>query len=125
MHELIEKTKELQSSAWKKSLSDISIHTLQERLDTTEKNGHKPFSDFSDVDMLQWFLQRREHLKQQHEKSTRTVQAYERELIQFIEQLLTYSVEIHVDLEKVVDGSLFKSLSTRHIRRYQEWLSEK
>ncbi|WP_260288684.1 tyrosine-type recombinase/integrase [Peribacillus aracenensis] len=125
MHELIVKTKGLQSSAWKKSLSDISIHTLQERLDTAEKNGHDPFSNFSDVDMLQWFLHRREHLKQQHEKSTRTVQAYERELLQFIEQVLTYSVEINVDFEKVADGSLFKSLSTRHIRRYQEWLSEK
>ncbi|MGW6611817.1 hypothetical protein ACWF7H_29530, partial [Peribacillus butanolivorans] len=33
LHELIEKTKELQSSAWKKSLSEISIHSLQERLD--------------------------------------------------------------------------------------------
>ncbi|NCT39641.1 tyrosine-type recombinase/integrase [Bacillus sp. EB93] len=125
MHELIEKTKGLQSSAWKKSLSDISIHSLQERLDTAEKDGQDPFSDFSDLDMLQWFLHRREHLNQQHEKSTRTVQAYERELLQFIEQLLTYSVEINVDFEKVADGSLFKSLSTRHIRRYQEWLSEK
>ncbi|MFB7642883.1 hypothetical protein [Peribacillus butanolivorans] len=118
MHELIEKTKELQSSAWKKSLSEISIHKLQERLDTTEKNGHNPFSDFSDVEMLQWFLQRREHLKRQHENATRTVQAYERELIQFIEQFVTYSVEIHVDLEKFMDGSLIKSLSTRQIRRY-------
>ncbi|HER2169561.1 TPA: hypothetical protein VJS58_001855, partial [Streptococcus pyogenes] len=75
--------------------------------------------------MLQWFLQRREHLNQQHEKSTRTVQAYERELLRFIEQLLTYSVEINADLGQVVEGSLFKSLSSRHIRRYQEWLSEK
>ncbi|MES1042582.1 tyrosine-type recombinase/integrase [Peribacillus simplex] len=125
MHELIGKTKELQSPSWKKRLSDISIHTLQERLDTTEKNGQEPFFDFTDVDMLQWFLHRREHLNQQHEKSARTVQAYERELIQFIEQLLTYSMEIHVDLGKVEEGSLFKSLSTRHIRRYQEWLSEK
>ena len=83
MHELIEKTRGLQSSAWKKRLSDISIHTLQERLDTAEKNGQDPFSNFSDVDMLQWFLQRREHIKQQHEKSTRTVQAYE---------LRTYSI---------------------------------
>ncbi|KRF67557.1 hypothetical protein ASG99_14715 [Bacillus sp. Soil768D1] len=75
--------------------------------------------------MVKWFLQRGEHLKRQHEKATRTVQAYERELIQFIEQLVTYSVEINLDLEKVVAGSLFKSLSTRHIRGYQEWLSEK
>ncbi|MDF9761623.1 integrase [Peribacillus simplex] len=28
-------------------------------------------------------------------------------------------------MEKVVEVSLFKSLSSRHIRRYQEWLSEK
>ncbi|WP_349729923.1 hypothetical protein [Peribacillus frigoritolerans] len=63
MHELIEKTKELQIRAWKKSLSDISIHTLQERVDTAEKDGHHSFSDFSDIDMLQWFLHRREHLK--------------------------------------------------------------
>ncbi|MEC0300631.1 tyrosine-type recombinase/integrase [Peribacillus frigoritolerans] len=125
MHELIRKTKELQSSAWKKSLSDISIHTLQERIDTAERDGHHPFSDFNDIDMLQWFLQRREHLKRHHEKSTRTVRAYERELIQFIEQLHTHSMEINIDLGKVVDGSLFKSLSIRHIRRYQEWLSEK
>ncbi|MBT2606034.1 tyrosine-type recombinase/integrase [Bacillus sp. ISL-53] len=125
MHELIRKTKELQSSAWKKSLSDMSIHTLQERLDTAERDGHHPFSDFNDIDMLQWFLHRREHLKRQHEKSARTTLAYERELLQFIEQLLTYSMEINIDLEEVVDGSLFKSLSPRHIRRYQEWLSEK
>ncbi|WP_260398990.1 hypothetical protein [Peribacillus simplex] len=62
MHELIEKAKELQSSAWKKSLAGIYIHTLQERLDAIEKNGHDPFSDFSDAEILQWFLHRREHL---------------------------------------------------------------
>ncbi|MDW7617201.1 hypothetical protein SC499_21595 [Peribacillus simplex] len=28
-------------------------------------------------------------------------------------------------MEKVVEGSLFKSLSSGHIRRYQEWLLEK
>ena len=82
----------------KNSLSSISIPQLQERLDHAEKYGQVPFSDFSDVEMLQWFLHRREHLKQQHDKSPRTVQAYERELIQFIEQLLTYSVEINLDL---------------------------
>lgn len=125
MHELIEKTKELQKNTWKNNLLDTSIHSLQERLDSAEKNGQNPFSDFSDVEIVKWYLHRREHLEQQHEKSTRTVQAYERELIQFIEQLLTYSLEINIDLEIIVEGSLFKSLSTRHIRRYQEWLSER
>lgn len=125
MHELIEKTKELQKNAWKNNLLSTSIHSLQARLDSAEKNGQRPFSDFNDIEIVQWYLHRREHLEQQHEKSTRTVQAYERELIQFIEQLLTYSLEINIDLEKIAEGSLFKSLSTRHIRKYQEWLSER
>ena len=125
MHELKQNGQELHRSTWKNSLSAISIHQLQDRLDHAEKSGDVPFSDFNDVEMVHWFLQRREHLNQQYDRSSRSTLAYERELIQFIEQLLTYSVEIHLDLEKIVDGSLFKSLSTRHIRRYQEWLSEK
>ncbi|MBO0997468.1 tyrosine-type recombinase/integrase [Bacillus sp. SD075] len=76
------------------------------------------------MEILQWFLHRGVHLQQQHEVRP-TVQAYERELIQFIEQLLTYSIEIHFGVENIIDGSPFKSFSTRHIRRYQEWLSEK
>lgn len=90
--ELNVNTKDFHRSTWKNSLSNVSIHQLQERLDTAKKYGHVPFSDFSDVEMLQWFLHRREHLERQHDRSRRTVHAYERELIQFIEQLLTYSV---------------------------------
>ncbi|MCQ6282361.1 tyrosine-type recombinase/integrase [Bacillus sp. EB600] len=98
---------------------------LRERLDLAEKNQEKPFEDFSDVEMVQWFLYRKEHLDRQHDKSSRTIKEYERELIQFIEQLIQYSGEIDVDMDDIIEGSLFKSLSPRHIRRYQEWLAER
>ena len=75
--------------------------------------------------MIQWFLYRKEHLNRQHDKSSRTIKEYERELTQFVEQLVRYSKEINVDIDHIIEGSLFKSLSPRHIRRYQEWLAEK
>ena len=90
-----------------------------------EKNQEQPFTDFSDVEMIQWFLNRKEHLDQQHDKSSRTIKEYERELTQFVEQLVQYSKEIDVDIDFIIEGSLFKSLSPRHIRRYQEWLAER
>ena len=125
MNELILGNKNLQINDWKKKIGDrSSLHLLQERLDLAEKNQEKPFMDFSDVEMIQWFLYRKEHLNRQHDKSSRTIKEYERELTQFVEHLIQYSGEIDVDVDHIIEGSLFKSLSPRHIRRYQEWLAE-
>ena len=63
MKNQIEIKKDLQVSEWKKKIIDISsLPLLQERLDLAEKNQKKPFMDFSDVEMIQWFLYRKEHL---------------------------------------------------------------
>ena len=51
--------------------------------------------------MIQWFLYRKEHLNRQHDKSQRTIHEYERELIQFVEQLVRYSKEIDVDMDHI------------------------
>lgn len=101
------------------------VSELQMRLDEAEQNKAAPFSDFTDVEMLLWYLYRREHLNQDHEKSERTVQEYKRELLLFIQQVLEHGDEIQIDMKEVVEGSLFKSLEKRHIRRYQEWLATK
>src|SRR3954471_2579850 len=126
MKNLIEMKKDLQVSEWKNRIKDrSSLPVLQERLDLAEKNQKKPFVDFSDVEMIQWFLYRKEHLNRQHDKSQRTINEYERELTQFVELLVRYSEEIDIDMEHIIEGSLFKSLSPRHMRRYQEWLEER
>ncbi|MED3575774.1 tyrosine-type recombinase/integrase [Cytobacillus praedii] len=111
---------------WKKDISDsASVSVLQERIDLAEKFQKDPFEDFSDLDIIKWFLYKKEHLNQHHDKSLRTIKEYERELIIFVEQLITFSSEIDLDIVTIIEGSLFKSLGSRHIRRYQEWLSEK
>ena len=72
MKNLILNNKNLQVSEWKKKIKDSSsLHLLQERLDLAEKNQEKPFVDFSDVEMIQWFLYRKEHLNRQHDKSSK------------------------------------------------------
>ena len=126
MKNQIEIKKDLQVNEWKKKIIDISsLPLLQERLDLAEKDQKKPFMDFSDVEMIQWFLYRKEHLNREHDRSLKTIKEYERELTQFVEQLVQYSEEIDIDMEHIIEGSLFKSLSPRHIRRYQEWLAER
>lgn len=98
---------------------------LQFKLDEAEKYNRLPFDDFNDVEMIQWYLYRRKHLHMKNERSERTIYEYKREIAMFIEQLLTYADEIDVDFATFVDGSLFKSLQSRHLRKYQEWLTTK
>ncbi|MEK5217779.1 tyrosine-type recombinase/integrase [Psychrobacillus sp. FSL H8-0487] len=99
------------------------IPFLQNQLDLAEKYNKQKFSDFSDTDMLIWFLHERKHLIKEHNRAERTVKEYERELSLFITNILTYHTEIDIDIDHIVEASLFKSLDSRHLRRYQEWLT--
>lgn len=98
---------------------------LQNRLDEAEKNRERLFHDFSDIEMIQWFLYKRKHLNIENDRTKQTIAEYKRELMMFINQLLTHAPEIDVDIDHVIEGSLFKSLQARHLRRYQEWIATK
>lgn len=126
MKNQIEIKKDFQVNEWKNQINDnSSLPLLQERLDLAEKNQQKPFADFSDVEMIQWFLNRQKHLNRQHDKSPRTIKEYERELIQFVDQMMKYANDIDLDIDYIIEDSFFKSLSSRHMRRYQEWLADR
>ena len=110
----------------KKQLREISgIPELQNRIDQKEKEKRPRFEDFTDLEMLAWYVNERKHLNEENDRSKRTVREYERELILFVEQLINNSSEIDLDIDYIIEGSLFKSLQERHIRRYQEWLKTK
>lgn len=107
---------------------DISIETslslveLQEKIDAAEKGKQNPFSEFDDVEILLWYIHEQKHADAQNDRSVRTRAEYENELRLFIEHVLTFGHEIGMDLDTIQEGSLFKSLAPRHLRRYQEWL---
>lgn len=117
---------ELQHIDWKNLfLNSSNVEVLQQKIDLAEKMRQKPFHDFSDIEMVQWFLHRKKHLNEEYDRSERTIKEYSRELSLFIEQLLQYAEEIGLDIDYIIEGSLFKSLQSRHIRRYQEWLAKR
>lgn len=125
MNKIITKN-ELQSINLALKINNLSIlPNLQKRLDEAEKNRERLFHDFSDVEMIQWYLYERKHLNLKNERTEQTIEEYKRELLMFVNQLLTHAREIDVDLDSIIESSLFKSLQSRHLRRYQEWLATK
>lgn len=69
-----------------------------------------------------WYIHEQKHADIKNDRSARTRTEYENELRLFIQHILNHGREIGVDIEALVEGSLFKSLAPRHLRRYQEWL---
>lgn len=109
---------------WKEQLNNKAIlPILQNQLDDAEKKKQPRFHDFSDTDMLIWYLNEQKNVDKKKDRSERTIYEYERELTLFVEQLLQYGTVINIDLDYIIEGSLFKSLESRHLRRYQEWLA--
>lgn len=102
--------------------ADFLLAVLQEKIDVAEKEKRNPFADFNDVEILLWYIHEQKHADAKNDRSVRTRTEYENELRLFIEHVLTYGSEIGVDIILIEEGSLFKSLASRHLRRYQEWL---
>lgn len=118
--------KSMQNKILKSIIKDSNtIFHLQEKIDKAEKDGRKKFSDFTDVEMIEWFLYRRQFLDPNKERTRRTVEEYKREIMMFVEHIITYAEQINIDIDQIIEGSLFKSLQSRHLRRYQEWLATK
>lgn len=103
-------------------LPKLSMEELQQKIDAAEKGKQNPFRDFDDVETLMWYIHEQKHADVKNDRSDRTRKEYENELRLFIGHVVQHGTEIGVDIEQVEEGSLFKSLEPRHLRRYQEWL---
>lgn len=101
---------------------------MQYLLNLTEQSEAKNtplFEQFTDRDMVLWYLYHSKQLFSNRGRSTRSTLKYKAEIEQFLNYLLLYSDEIGIDISEMKENSLFKSLQPRHIRRYQEWLANK
>jgi len=99
---------------------------MRHLLDLTEQseaNNMPRFEQFTDRDMVMWYLYHSSQLFSSRGRSNRSTLKYKAEIEQFLNYLQLYSEEIGIDISEIKEGSLFKSLQPRHIRRYQEWLA--
>lgn len=95
---------------------------LQTIIDENERLNEQPFAGFSDIDIIYWYIHQKKHIDATKNTNDRTRYEYERELKQFIQNLLSYADEINFDIQAAPDDSLLKLIEPRHLRRYQDWL---
>lgn len=103
---------------------ETKYNELQAVVDDNEKYGKTQFEGFSDVDMIFWFIHQRKNISATKETNDRTKYEYERELQQFIANILEFAPIIGIDVTSEFSDSLLKLIDSRHLRRYQEWLTK-
>lgn len=112
---------------WSYKVENITdLSSLRGKLDWANEN--KSRIEFTDIEMVQWylFLYRYHDPNSQSELSKQSIKIYEYQLIKFIELLILYRDEfdLEIDTHIVIEGSLLKSLTRNHIRRYKDWLTK-
>ncbi|MGE7692038.1 tyrosine-type recombinase/integrase [Lysinibacillus sp. NPDC097214] len=99
-----------------------TIPTLQAAVDRAERESLPLFAYFNDADVVTWYLYTSNKLLKDRSRTKRTIKSYEREIKQFIQYIQLYQDEMDLDVEWQ-DQQFLRSLSPRHIRKYQEWLA--
>lgn len=103
--------------------AEQQYNDLQAIVDLNEKNGKTSFTGFTDIEMMFWFIHERKNISASKETNARTKYEYERELKQFIANILQHAHAINLDFIEEVSDSLLQLIEPRHLRRYQEWLT--
>lgn len=98
---------------------------LNEKVDQAEKEDRRMFEDFSDQEILYFYVHHQKNRDKKKNRSEGTKREYFRELLKFANNIVTYAEEIGVDIEMIKESSLFKSLAPRHLERYQAWMEKK
>ncbi|WP_163537378.1 tyrosine-type recombinase/integrase [Gracilibacillus sp. YIM 98692] len=103
----------------------LSYNTLVKKRHLAEDEGKSDFYYFNDQEILAYYLLHQTNLDKEKGKADRTITAYKQELMTFISHLIEYQESIGIQFKEINDGSLFKSLRSSHMEKYQNWLSEK
>ncbi|MGP4074088.1 tyrosine-type recombinase/integrase [Piscibacillus sp. B03] len=115
------------------SLPYVSVHqlhdeshmkVLEQKIDEAERHHQSTFQHFNDLDMIYYFVHIRKDQNQKGNRSENTKNEYLRELLQLAKLLIEYRADIGLDFPSFEEGTLFKNLQPRHLRRFQSWYAE-
>lgn len=111
------------------SLTRVFMDTAQlpeliKKMDNSERENRLLFEDFTDHEILYYYVHYDKNRDREKSRAPGTKKEYLRELLKFAHNLVSYSSIIGVDINQVQGNSLFKSLSPRHIARYQVWMEK-
>ncbi|WP_374724123.1 tyrosine-type recombinase/integrase [Calidifontibacillus erzurumensis] len=97
---------------------------LQQIKDDNERNNQYHFHNFSDIEMIYYYVHRKTHVRENEENKRGTKKEYIRNLLQLYSYLLECQDQLKQDIPDFKGDSLFKNLYPRHIRNYHEFLAQ-
>lgn len=96
---------------------------LELRIEHNERWNLNKFTEFKDEEMMYYYLHQRKHIRSSRERKANTKTEYLRNLFQFYKHAVESEHFLKHDVEDYQEGSILKNLRTRHIKRYQEYIS--
>lgn len=96
----------------------------ERRKEDNERNDTYSYHDFSDEEILYYYLNRQTHFDKEKRIKDTSRLLYSRDLSQFYFFIQEHSSFLQMDVEHYIEGKVWINLRKRHIRNYQHWLAE-
>ncbi|MGS2778371.1 tyrosine-type recombinase/integrase [Robertmurraya sp. GLU-23] len=101
-------------------LLNDSLHN--QLIDMIDEEGDEDYSLFNDMEMIYLFVHKKRDMNDKKNRGENTKKEYLRDVLLFYKQLIEQAELIELTLEGLEQYQLFKRLTARHLRKYQEWL---
>ncbi|NEW00435.1 hypothetical protein GYH73_000695 [Bacillus megaterium] len=104
-------------------LDSTYYDALEERNDYHQRKNEDMFSDFTDEEMMYYYVHQRKHIRKDRERKENTKTEYVRILLQFYQYAVQSESFLRQDVDYYIEETIFKNLRPWHIRNYQAYLS--
>ena len=99
------------------------LKELQLLNEKNERNREWEFTDFSDLEMIYYYIHRKTHIRDDRNKTNGTKTEYLRTLVQFYKYIEKNYSFLKKDVPDFIEGEGLKNLRPRHIHRFHEYWS--
>lgn len=103
-----------------KQLLNHSLHN--QLIDMIDEDGEEDYSSFNDIEMIYLYVHKKRDMNDKKNRGENTKKEYIRDLLLFYKQVIEQAELIELSLESLEQYQLFKRITSRNIRKYQEWL---
>ncbi|WP_394557857.1 hypothetical protein [Priestia aryabhattai] len=104
-------------------LDSTYYDALEERNEHHQRKNEDIFSDFTDEEMMYYYVHKRKHIRKDRERKENTKTEYVRILLQFYQYALESEWFLRQDVDNYIEETILKNLRPWHIRNYQTHLS--
>lgn len=104
--------------------NDDFLREAEHRKEENERNHTYSYDNFSDEEILYYYLNRQTHFDKEKRIKDNSRLLYSRDLSQFYFFIREHESFLQIDVEHYTEGKVWVNLRKRHIRNYQRWLAE-